>query len=114
MGMQVGYLLVDIIIKVMASIAIIIPMTMLFVRVSPKTRVPTKIAVIGSNTPSTDAFVAPMFRVATANVAVDMMVGRMARQTKLSQSRLQSMPVIISVPEMAVRSRNTVAPTNSA
>ncbi len=47
------------------------PTTIFVVNASPKTRVPTRIAVIGSNTPSMEAFVAPMLRVAMANVAVD-------------------------------------------
>ena len=37
---------------------------MFVVSASPNTKVPISIAVIGSNTPSTDAFVAPMFLVA--------------------------------------------------
>ena len=60
--------------KVTATIDIRIPITMLEVRASPNTNVPTRIAVIGSNTPNTDAFVAPMFLVAIARVAVDTIV----------------------------------------
>lgn len=44
----------------------------------PNISVPTRIAVIGSNTPSTEALVAPIFRVAIANVAVETMVGNIA------------------------------------
>ena len=60
----------------------------------PKTKVPTRMAVIGSNTPKTDALVAPMLRVAMASVAVETMVGKMASPTKLSQSSLLSMPAV--------------------
>ena len=63
--------------------AITMPRTMLVVRASPKTSVPTRIAVIGSNTPSTDALVAPILRVAIANVAVDIIVGKIAKPTRL-------------------------------
>ncbi len=77
------YLLVEIIINVTATIAIKIPTTIFVVNASPKTRVPTRIAVIGSNTPSTEAFVAPMLRVAMANVAVDIIVGKIAKPIRL-------------------------------
>ena len=42
------------------------PAIMFAVSASPKSKVPTRIAVIGSNTPNTEALVAPMFLVATA------------------------------------------------
>ena len=45
------------------------PTMMFVVSGSANIIVPTKIAVIGSNTPSTDAFVAPILRVAIARVA---------------------------------------------
>ena len=60
-----------VIMNVMATIDITMPTTMLVVSASPKTTVPTRMAVTGSKTPSTDALVAPMFRVATASVAVE-------------------------------------------
>ncbi len=87
---------------------------MLSVRVSPKTSVPTTIAVIGSKTPNTDAFVAPIFLVATASVAVDMIVGSIARPTRLNQSRLLSIPAIISLPVIAILTKNITAPTDKA
>ena len=40
------------------------------VSASPKTTVPTRIAVIGSKTPNTEAFVAPIFLVALAKCAM--------------------------------------------
>lgn len=55
------------------------PVMMFAVRASPKTTVPTRIAVIGSKTPNTEALVAPMFLEAIARVAVDTIVGRTAR-----------------------------------
>ena len=55
--------------KVTATVAITMPMMMLSVRASPKTKVPTRMAVIGSNTPKTDALVAPMLRVAMGSAA---------------------------------------------
>jgi len=62
------------------------PTTMLVVRGSPNINVPTRMAVIGSKTPSTEAFVAPILRVAMARVAVETIVGSRAKPTKLSQS----------------------------
>lgn len=91
--------------------AMVMPTMMLSVRASPKTRVPTRMAVMGSNTPKTEAFVAPILRVATASVAVDTMVGRRARPTRLSQSRRVVMPARMSVPDRPMRERNTTAPT---
>ena len=58
--------------------AMTMPITMFEVNGSPKISVPTRIAAIGSNTPSTEALVAPIFRVAIANVAVETMVGNIA------------------------------------
>ena len=52
------------IINVTATIEIRIPAMILVVSASPKTNVPTRIAVIGSKTPNTEALVAPMFLVA--------------------------------------------------
>jgi len=51
------------------------PRIMFVVKGSPNISVPTRIAVIGSKTPSTEALVAPIFRVAMANVAVETIVG---------------------------------------
>ena len=72
---------------------------MFAVSASPKTKVPTRIAVIGSNTPNTEALVAPMFLVATARDAVEMIVGRIARPMRLTQESPESSPAIRSVPE---------------
>ena len=54
------------------------PITMFEVKGSPNISVPTRMAVIGSNTPSTEAFVAPILRVAMASVAVETIVGSSA------------------------------------
>ena len=82
------------------------PRTMLEVKGSPKISVPTRIAVIGSKTPSTEAFVAPILRVAMASVAVEMIVGSSANPTKLSQSPLVVMPAVIAVSEKAIFPKN--------
>lgn len=65
------YRFVALIIKVTATMAITISTTMLVVKGSPNISVPTSMAVIGSNTPRTDALVAPIFLVAMASVAVE-------------------------------------------
>ena len=67
------------------------PRRMFVVKGSPNISVPIRIAVIGSNTPNTEALVAPIFRVAMANVAVETMVGKRAKPAKFSQSP----PVVI-------------------
>ena len=108
-----AYLFVEIIIKLTANIAISMPMIMLLVSASPKTNVPTRIAVMGSNTPSTDAFVAPILRVATASVEVDTMVGRIASHTKFNQSSLVSIPSVSFSPEAATLLKKKIAPTIS-
>lgn len=59
--------MVTAIINVTATTEIEIPVIMFELSASPKTGVPTSIAVIGSNTPNTEAFVAPIFLVAIAN-----------------------------------------------
>ena len=58
------------------------PTTMLVVSGSPNITVPTRMAVMGSKTPSTEAFVAPILRVAIASVAVETIVGSNAKPTK--------------------------------
>lgn len=63
------------IMNVTATMAIQMPVIIFVVSGSPNIRVPTRIAVIGSNTPNTDALVAPIFLVAMARVAVETMVG---------------------------------------
>ena len=56
--------------NITAAIEIKMPTMMFVVIGSPKTNAPIRIAVIGSNTPRTEALVAPMFLVATTSVAV--------------------------------------------
>ena len=82
--------------NVTAAMDISIPIRILLVNGSPNTSVPTIIAVIGSNTPNTDALVAPILRVDTARVAVDMMVGKIASPIRFSQSILVSIPAVRS------------------
>ena len=84
---------------------------MFAVSASPKTTVPTRIAVIGSKTPNTEAFVAPMFLEAIARVAVDTIVGRTARPMRLPQAIAPSIPDMSSVPESEHLVKNTTVPT---
>ena len=87
------------------------PTTILVVSGSPNISVPTRMAVIGSKTPSTEAFVAPILRVAMARVAVETMVGSSAKPTKFNQSPLVVMPAVMAVSEKAIFPKNTTAPT---
>ena len=100
--------------NVTEMIAIEIPSIILKVNGSPNIRVPTRIAVIGSNTPRTEAFVAPILRVATANVAVEMIVGSIARPIRLSQSDVAHIPERIGVPDRMTFIRNTNTPVDNA
>ena len=108
------YLFVTEIINVTAIIEMQMPSMMFVVSGSPNITVPTRIAVMGSNTPSTDAFVAPMLRVAMARDAVDTIVGSNARPIRLSHAAPPSMPAVIAVLERAIFPRNTIAPTVKA
>ncbi len=83
-----------------------IPTMMFVVSGSPNITVPTTMAVMGSNTPSTEALVAPMLREAMASVAVETMVGRRASPTRLSQSAPVVIPAVIAVSEQKIFSRN--------
>ena len=85
--------------NVTATIAMDIPKIMFVVSGSSNIKVPTTIAVIGSNTPRTDAFVAPMLREAMAKVAVETIVGRIARPIRLNQSVHAVIPAVIAIPE---------------
>lgn len=88
--------------KMMAAMAMEMPTMMLVVMGSLKAIVPTMMAVIGSKTPSTDAFVAPILRVDSASVAVEMMVGKMARPTKQNHADEPLMPVVKSLGDRSV------------
>ena len=79
--------------------AMVMPMIILDVKGSPNTRVPTSMAVIGSKTPRTDAFVAPILRVATASVAVEIIVGRIASPIRFIQSAPVVIHEVIGVPD---------------
>ena len=79
-----------------------------------KTSVPTRIAVMGSKTPKTEAFVAPIFRVAMAKVAVETMVGRMASPKMLSQSPTEVIPAVTGLPESTSLPKKMIAPTVNA
>ena len=105
------YLFVETIIKVTAPIANKIPITMLVVSTSPKQTVPTRIAVIGSNTPRTEALVAPMLRVAIAKEAVETTVGNKASPTRFIQAPQPSMPVVIGASERRFVPKKIHAPT---
>ena len=103
---------VETIMNVTATMAIRMPKTIFVVSASPKTRVPTRIAVIGSNTPSTEAFVAPILRVETASVAVETTVGRMARPIRFPHAAMPSMPVSKSVSASRILPRKMHAPVS--
>lgn len=87
------------------------PRRMFVVKGSPNISVPIRIAVIGSNTPSTEALVAPIFRVAMANVAVETMVGKRAKPAKFNQSPPVVIPAEIGASEKEILPKNTIAPT---
>ena len=106
--------MVTIIIKVTAATEIRIPVMMFEVRASPNTKVPTRIAVIGSKTPNTEALVAPIFLVAIAKVAVETIVGRIASPMRLIHAIPESSPVISSAPESEHLVKKTTVPTNRA
>ena len=89
------------------------PTTIFVVSGSPNMSVPTRIAVIGSNTPKTEAFVAPILRVAMANEAVDTMVGNTASPTTQSQSLPVEIHATSGVLEATIRVMNTAVPTMS-
>jgi len=86
------------------------PVMMLVVSASPKTNVPTRIAVIGSKTPNIEALVAPIFLVAIAKVAVETIVGRIASPVRLIHAIPESSPVISSAPESEHLMKNTKVP----
>ena len=87
------------------------PRRMFVVKGSPNINVPIRIAVIGSNTPSTEALVAPIFRVAMANVAVETMVGNRAKPAIFNQSPHVVIPADIGAYEKDIIPKNTIAPT---
>ena len=86
----------------------------LVVSASPKTNVPTRIAVIGSKTPKTEALVAPIFLVAIAKDAVDTIVGRTASPMRLTQAIPPSSPVMSSAPDIEHLVMKTAVPTSRA
>ena len=73
------------------------PMAMFHDIFSPKTRVPIRMAVRGSNTPITEALVAPMILVEAARVAVEMTVGMTASRMRLSHNELWAQMVLKSL-----------------
>ena len=87
---------------------------MLVVSASPKTNVPTSIAVIGSKTPKTEALVAPIFLVAIAKVAVETIVGRTASPIRFIHAIPDSRPVIRAAPESEHLVKKTTVPTSNA
>ena len=111
---DIFYLLVTAIIKVTATTEINIPVMIFDVSASPKTTVPTRIAVIGSKTPNTEAFVAPIFLVAIAKVAVETIVGRIASPIRFVHAIPDSSPVMRSAPDIEHLVKKTTVPTSSA
>lgn len=85
--------------KTIATIVKMAPITIQRLIGSPITATPTAIAVMGSVTPKTDAFVGPINRVAQANAPVDTIVGKSANPSKF---------------QIAVEGGNIMAPLNSA
>ena len=102
------------IMNVMATIEIRMPTTTFVVSASPKTSVPTRMAVTGSKTPSTEALVAPMLRVAMASVAVDKMGGSRASPTRVSQAVGAVRTVGIPASDMTILPKKTKVPTERA
>ena len=100
--------------NVMAAIVRTMPVMTLVVTGSPNAMAPTRMAVIGSKTPRTDAFVAPIRRVATARVAVDTIVGRTARPVRLAQAETLSSPDSSECPSARAIAKNTAEPTSRA
>lgn len=96
-----------------AAVERTMPMMILAVSGSPKAMDPTRMAVIGSKTPITEALVAPMVLVATANVAVETMVGNSARQTSLLQAPIPSIHSVRGTPLMLTHVMKSIAPTVS-
>lgn len=68
------------------AMQIAIPHAILPVNGSENIKVPTRIAVIGSNTPSTDVLVGPIFLLDTASARRDIIVGNIARSSIQSSS----------------------------
>ena len=60
---------------------------------SPNANAPTRIAVTGSNTPRTEAFVGPIILVAIASIAVEITVGITASPIRLPQTSMLSNPL---------------------
>ena len=102
------------IINVTATTEIKMPVMMFVVSASPNTTVPTRIAVIGSKTPKTEAFVAPIFLVAIAKVAVETIVGRIASPMRLIHDIPPSSPVKSSAPDNEHLVKKTIVPVNRA
>jgi hypothetical protein len=94
--------LVRAIINVTATIEIVMPKTIFVVNGSWNISVPINMAVIGSKTPNTEAFVAPILRVAMASDAVETMVGSRANPAKLSQSTYSVIPNVMAVSETMI------------
>lgn len=64
------------VIKITDAMQMAMPQAIFPVKGPEKTRVPTSIAVMGSNTPSTEAFVGPMFLLETASARSAIIVGK--------------------------------------
>lgn len=108
--MAVNYCLESEITNETAIIEIMIPVIMFHVSGSPNIMVPTRIAVTGSNTPSTDALVAPILRVATARVDVETIVGNKASPKRLAHAAAPEMPLNTGFPVIMILEAKTIAP----
>jgi hypothetical protein len=71
-------------------------------------------AVIGSKTPNTEALVAPIFRVAMANEAVETIVGNIARPMRFPHADAPSKPAITSTSEETILQKKMTAPVSRA
>ena len=88
--------------KVTATNVMATPTITLTVSDSPKNMVPTAMAVTGSKTPSTDVLVAPITRVAIANVRSETNVGKIARPARFAQQNQPCTPLMNPPPLKAL------------
>ena len=100
--------------KIIAAIVMNMPVTTFRVMLSPKAIAPTRMAVTGSNTPRTEALVAPIILVAMARVAVDTIVGNMASPARLAHDPSPCMPESRGVRLAAAWIENTITPVSNA
>ena len=100
--------------KVTATNVMATPTITLTVSDSPKNMVPTAMAVTGSKTPSTDVLVAPITRVAIANVRSETNVGKIARPARFAQQNQPWTPLRNPPPLNALWIMNNRDPVSNA